>query len=131
MASYGTQSRTRLSGCHSHIINVMEVVVVVYDNSVIWGHRGEQAQNRAFNAGFSSKEFPDSRHNLDPALAVDIVPYPIDWEDIGRFIELSWVVKGVAAAQNVPLEWGGDWTSVRVDGGPDYAHWQLPRGYAT
>lgn len=123
MPAFGASSARRLSTCHVDIQMVMEPVVKVYDCSVIWGYRGEARQNRAFEDGHSMKKWPDSRHNTNPSLAIDIVPYPIDWTSIDRFKELAWVIKGSMSAQGIPLEWGGEWTF------KDYAHWQLPRGY--
>lgn len=123
MASYGAKSSRRLNTCHVDIQRVMLPAVEIYDNSVIWGFRGEARQNRAFADGFSKKQWPDSRHNTNPSLAIDVIPYPVDWDDIDRFIELSLVIKGAASALGIPLEWGGDWSF------KDYAHWQLPRNY--
>ncbi len=124
MSEFGPSSRRHLSTCHEHIQLVMGPVVAVYDCSVIWGFRGQARQQRAFLEGHSQKQWPDSRHNTNPSLAIDVVPYPIDWDDIDRFIELSWVIKGSASALDLPLEWGGDWSSFK-----DYAHWQLPKDY--
>ena len=131
MASFGVKSSRRLITCHVDIHRVMLPVVKVYDCSVIWGYRGEARQNRAVANGHSLTNWPDSRHNINPSLAIDIVPYPIDWTSIDRFKELAWVIKGSAQALDVPLEWGGDWENWIVNGKKrkDYAHWQLPRGY--
>jgi len=123
MPAFGDKSSRRLITCHVDIQQVMEPVVQVYDCSVIWGFRGEARQNRAFADGHSMKKWPDSRHNTNPSLAIDVVPYPIDWTNIDRFKELAWVIKGSAQALGIPLEWGGNWNF------KDYAHWQLPRGY--
>jgi hypothetical protein len=121
---FSTNSRGKLDETHDHIQCVFEHVLPVYDITVVWGYRGERTQTKAFEEGYSDLEWPKSRHNLVPSLAIDVVPYPIDWNDIERFIELSWVIKGVISVLECPLEWGGDWTTRK-----DYAHWQLPRGY--
>ena len=123
MASFGVKSSRRLNTCHVDIQRVMLPVVKVYDCSVIWGYRGKARQNRAFSNGHSKVQWPDSRHNTNPSLAIDVIPYPVDWTNIDRFKELAWVIKGVASCSVIPLEWGGEWKF------KDYAHWQLPRGY--
>lgn len=52
--------------------------------------------------------------------AFDIVPYPIDWNDIDKFKALSKIIKAAAEIVGVKLVWGGDWTSSK-----DYPHYEL------
>ena len=61
-----------------------------------------------------------SNHNYSPSRAVDIVPYPIDWNDLGRFKELSEVVKKAMQTVGITIAWGGDWKSFK-----DYPHYEL------
>jgi peptidoglycan L-alanyl-D-glutamate endopeptidase CwlK len=42
--------------------------------------------------------------------AVDIAPYPIDWESRDDFHYLGGFVLGVAASMNIDIRWGGDWS---------------------
>lgn len=44
-----------------------------------------------------------------PSLAVDIVPYPIDWNDLERFKTLAAVVMECAKQEGVKLRHGADW----------------------
>ncbi len=59
-----------------------------------------------------------------PSLAVDLAPYPIDWNDLKRFHELAGRILEVAALLDIPLTWGGHWHSFK-----DYPHYELPKGY--
>lgn len=52
--------------------------------------------------------------------ACDIMPYPIDWNDIGRIHALVALMKQAAAAEGVPIVCGADWTS-----SPDLDHFEL------
>lgn len=52
--------------------------------------------------------------------AFDIAPYPINWKDIKRFIQLSEHIKATAKKLNISIEYGGDWKSFK-----DYPHYQL------
>lgn len=52
--------------------------------------------------------------------AVDIAPYPIDWKNIKRFILLSDHIKTIAKRLNIPIQYGGDWRSLK-----DYPHYEL------
>ena len=51
--------------------------------------------------------------------AVDLVPYPIDWNTISKFTTISKAMKQAAKELGVDLEWGGDWTK------KDYPHFEL------
>ena len=52
--------------------------------------------------------------------AFDIAPYPIDWNNIKRFIQLSQHIKRVAQRLNIAINYGGDWKSFK-----DYPHYEL------
>ena len=51
--------------------------------------------------------------------AVDLVPYPINWNTISKFSTISKAMKQAAKELGVDLEWGGDWTK------KDYPHFEL------
>jgi hypothetical protein len=84
-------------------------VVQHHDCTILEGHRGEDAQNEAHRAGRSTLRWPLSKHNKMPALAVDVAPYPIDWENMDRFRVFGGFVLGVATVMGIRLRWGGDW----------------------
>lgn len=42
--------------------------------------------------------------------AVDLIPYPIDWDAIDRFKKVIALVKRAAADEGVKLVYGSDWT---------------------
>jgi hypothetical protein len=67
----------------------------------------------AYNAvpKLSHAKFGESAHNFTPSMAVDIVPWPIDWEDMERFGYLAGLMKGVALEMEIPLTWGNDWNN--------------------
>ncbi len=52
--------------------------------------------------------------------AVDLAPWPIDWNDLKRFRRLAVLVKRAAVLEGVTIVWGGDWTSTE-----DYPHFEL------
>ena len=115
-------SLQRLATCHPTIQKVIIEAAKTFDFSVACGHRGEQEQDEAYARGFSKLRFPHSRHNSFPATAVDLVPYPLDWSDEGRFTAMSVAIKAAALALGVNIEWGGDW-----HGAWDRPHFQLPK----
>jgi len=85
------------------------MAIQIMDFSVLEGHRGKDLQNLYYDQGKSKLRFPDGKHNSNPSLAVDLAPYPIDWNDSKRFILLAGVVLGCAHALGVKMRWGGWW----------------------
>ena len=109
MAKLGKSSEERLNTCHPDLQKVFRRVVEKYDLTITCGTRGEAEQNEAFRTGKSKVQFPKSKHNLTPSLAVDAVPYPIDWNDRSRFYHFAGYVLGIAEGMGIKLRWGGDW----------------------
>jgi len=60
--------------------------------------------------------------------AIDLVPYPVNWQDITRFAIMGSLMFRAANEMGgidvIPLEWGGTWRRFK-----DYPHFQLPRGF--
>jgi peptidoglycan L-alanyl-D-glutamate endopeptidase CwlK len=93
------------------------------DFTIICGYRGEKEQNEAYTKGYSKLKYPNGKHNKYPSQAVDIMPYPINWnydDDMARIQELSEHIKTIAKENQIVIVWGGDWENFR-----DYPHWEL------
>ena len=120
MPHYSATSLDRLNTCDERLVDLFIEVIKHRDCRIICGHRGEEEQNDAYHQGHSQVKFPNSNHNVYPSRAVDVAPYPIDWQDIDRFKFLGGFVLGVAAAMKIPLKWGGEWSSFK-----DYPHFEL------
>ena len=120
MPSFGTKSQERLETCDPQIQLVLQEAIKHYDFSVLEGHRTEEKQQEYFESGASKVKFPNSKHNVYPAMAVDVVPYPIDWDNLQRFKELSEVIKEACKTVGIEnLHWGFDlWQW-------DMPHWEL------
>jgi peptidoglycan L-alanyl-D-glutamate endopeptidase CwlK len=119
--SFGKRSLERLKGVHPDIVRVMKRAIAAsdIDFTVIEGMRTATRQRQLVKAGASTTM--RSRHLTGHA--VDIAPLvkgEVRW-DWPLYHRLAKIVKEAAAAEGVPLEWGGDW--VRFKDGP---HWQLP-----
>lgn len=126
MPQFSKKSLQKLDTCHPLLKRVMLSAIASCDFSVICGHRGEQSQNEAYASGHSKLQWPKSKHNSLPSMAVDIVPYPIDWDDIDRFRDLASVIKvhwsqiPHAEREGLELHWGGDWKTLK-----DFPHFEL------
>jgi len=123
---FSKRSLAELESCHIVLQRLMRRVIERTDFSVICGFRGQKEQDKAYSDGRSKLKFPHSKHNTSPSLAVDIVPFPVDFQDIERFKELAAIVKEEWAAMpdeqklRYRLEHGGDWKAFS-----DWPHWQI------
>ncbi|MDF7676084.1 M15 family metallopeptidase [Neisseriaceae bacterium ESL0693] len=52
--------------------------------------------------------------------AVDVVPYPVDWNDLDKFHAIATAMKQAAKELGVKVEWGGDWKTTK-----DYPHFEV------
>ena len=120
MPKFSRQSKDILNSCHNDLQVLMYAVVKQYDIKIAEGHRGEADQNRYEAQGFSKLKFPDSKHNKWPSLAVDVDPYPIDFNKKERYYYMAGVVMVVAYKMGIKIRWGGDW-----DGDKDFYDQQL------
>lgn len=109
MPKFGLKSKEMLSQAHPDLQRLFNKVIDQYDCSVICGYRGEEAQNLAFSTGNSKARFGESPHNQKPSLAVDVVPFPLDWNDIESFKRFSYYVRGVADGMGIKIRHGADW----------------------
>ena len=99
---------------HPDLQKLFKKVVETYDCAVIEGYRGQEEQDSAYHSGKSKLKYPKSKHNTQPSLAVDVVPYPVDWEDTKQFYHFAGFVQGIAEEMGISLRWGGDWNSNRL-----------------
>jgi peptidoglycan L-alanyl-D-glutamate endopeptidase CwlK len=114
------KSRERLNTCDPRLIELIREVSTHMDITVICGFRGEAEQNAAFAKGNSKLQFPKSKHNRSPSLAVDVAPLPLDWNNLGAFIKMGHIIKREARELNINIRWGGDFTSFK-----DYPHVEI------
>lgn len=120
MATFSKISEERLKECHEDIQSVLRAVIHDFDFSVLCGYRGEEEQNKAYDDGKSTLKYPQSKHNRMPSMAVDIAPYPINWNDEKRFHELAGRVLETAALMGIVMKWGGHWKTLK-----DLPHFEL------
>lgn len=113
MPKFSRKSSEILLTCDTDLVVVMRDVIEITDITILSGLRGEAEQDDLFRRGLSKKMFPNSKHNseINGALseAVDIAPYPINWEDLEKFYYVAGIVMGVAGMLGIKLRWGGDW----------------------
>ena len=102
--------------------------VQYFDCSVLEGHRGKEKQNAAYDKGNSKLRYPKGKHNQIPSIAVDVIPYPIDWEDRDRMHYFAGFVLGIAKKTKLKIRWGGDWnmdTHTKDNRFDDLVHFEI------
>ena len=128
MPRFGKRSKERLSSCHEDLQDLFNEVIKHVDCSVLEGHRSAERQDKLFDEGKTKVKYPKGRHNASPSNAVDVVPYPIDWDDRERFHLFAGFVLGIAYSMDISLRWGGDWNqNFEVDDNQfdDFPHFEL------
>jgi peptidoglycan LD-endopeptidase CwlK len=105
MPKFGKRSKERLRGIDARLVSVLNELVKIMDVTIIEGLRSEQRQEKLLKEGSTKTKF--SKHITGKA--VDLAPYPIDWEDRDRFHYMGGMIRGRAKQLNVNVRWGGDW----------------------
>ena len=101
MYKYSKWSTGRLASAHPDLQHLFNEVIKVIDCTVVYGHRTEAEQEEMVRKGYSKLKYPNSNHNKVPSLAVDAIPYPIDWNDRERFVYFDCIVKGIASQMGI------------------------------
>lgn len=107
MPSFGKRSRTELETCHPQLQQLFNEVIKTFDCAVIEGHRSPERQEQLFMGGRSRTM--NSKHLKSPSHAVDVVPYPVDWDNTRKFYFFGGLVCSIAQKLEIPIRWGGDW----------------------
>lgn len=107
MNRFGKRSKERLKGVDAKLVNVLNETLKLMDITIIEGVRSKERQAELLKKGATKVKY--SKHM--EGKAVDVAPYPIDWEDRDRFHYMGGMVRGVAQEMGVKVRWGGDWDS--------------------
>ena len=104
---FGRKSRERLKGVNTKLVNVCNELIKIMDVTIIEGLRSKERQAELLEKGATKVKY--SRHM--EGKAVDLAPYPIDWNDRERFHYMGGMVRGIGQQLGVKIRWGGDWDS--------------------
>ena len=119
----GTRSLERMKGVHPDLIAVVKraIQITEVDFTVTEGLRSPARQAELVKAGASQTQ--RSRHLTGHA--TDLAAYvggEVRW-DWPLYPKIARAMKAASLELNVPIEWGGDWKSLK-----DGPHFQLPWG---
>lgn len=154
----GSRSLTRLASCHPDIQRVVkraaanasadedftvlegvrtrEQMMVNYGKGrtaaqcVAKGVEASYAQPKAAKVTWLNNPFASAHAKQADGYshAVDLVPWPIDWNDLARFDRMAELVLAAAKQEGVGLRWGADWDAdgkPRERGEGDSPHFEL------
>jgi hypothetical protein len=108
MKELSQESLEKLGTCSSELQRLFMEVSKYSPCTVVCGFRNEEDQNALFNSGNSEKKFPNSKHNVFPSLAVDVIPYDeqSQYPSRERLNFFGGYVIGVADQLGIKLNWG-------------------------
>lgn len=154
----GGRSQTRLIGVHPNLVRVVkraaQIATSAEDFSVLEGVRSDHQCYINFGKGRTSaqclaggcpasyakpheakvtwlKKALSSNHRKKVdgyGHAVDLVPYPLDWNDLKKFDRLADLMMRAAVLEGVHIRWGADWDKdgkPRERGETDSPHFEL------
>lgn len=110
MPKFSSRSKAALAELHPLLQKLLNEAIKQFDFVVLDAQRGEAEQMLAYRTGKSKVKFGNSPHNYKPAVACDIVPYPIKWNATKPFITMQMkIIKPLAAKLKIPIRQGLDW----------------------
>lgn len=107
MYKFGRTSKRRLKGVDARLVSVLNELIKIMDVTIIEGLRSKERQQELLAQGKTKTKY--SKHIKGKA--VDLAPYPIDWDDREMFHYMGGMLRGLGKAMGVNIRWGGDWDS--------------------
>tara|TARA_Y100000310_G_C20357804_1_gene657528 strand:+ start:67 stop:447 length:381 start_codon:yes stop_codon:yes gene_type:complete len=107
MPRFGKRSRSRLKGVDTKLVNVLNELIKIMDVTIIEGVRSAERQAELLEKGATKVKY--SRHM--EGKAVDLSPYPIDWNNRDGFYYMGGMIRGIAHQMGLKVRFGGDWDS--------------------
>lgn len=130
MPKFGVRSLANFEKVHPILVSLFNEIIQHWDCSVTDGIRTDEEQEANIARGVSQTK--NSKHLAQPdglAHAVDVVPYPIDWNAVTKgldalkradpglqtaeFYGFIGFVQGFAAARGIEIRVGADWDGDR------------------
>lgn len=110
MNRFSVTSEAKLAHVHPSLVKVARAVLPIQDCTVIYGARTPEEQQKLFDEKLSKTL--NSKHlimNDGYCRAIDIAPYPIDWNNTKRFYYFAGLFLAKADSLHINIRWGGNW----------------------
>lgn len=125
MPKFSQESFSKLSTCHADLQALFYEVIKSVDCTIIEGYRNQADQEKAFASGHTKLHWPDGKHNNQPSLAVDVIAYPVNFDDVHKAFWFAGYVLGIAQKLKDEgkithsIRWGGTWDGIGEFNKPD------------
>ena len=109
---WGNSSLKVRAELHPKLQRICDELLQYMDVSLVSGHRGKEVQNEHFREGRSKLQYPQSKHNQYPSIAVDVQPHPYPQKETELHAALGFMAglaTVIAVKYGIELRWGGDW----------------------
>jgi len=137
--SLSARSLKNLEGVNPKLVAVVKraIQITEQDFVVIEGVRTQARQDELWAQGrtkpgqivtWTKDASSHGIHKDGYGRAVDICPYPVDWNDLKKFDAIADAMFAASAELDVPLRWGADWNmngKPRERGESDSPHFEL------
>ena len=131
MYKFGKKSLEKLQTCHPDIQKICNELIKMMDVTVLEGVRSQERQAELVAQGKSKTMNSKHLKQADGfSHAVDLAPYPIDWEDGKRFMYMQGMIRGIAQQMGIEIRSGVDWDSdgqVKDQSFSDGPHFELKK----
>lgn len=133
MFSLSKRSLDRLNGVDPRLVAVVKraIEITTQDFMVLEGLRNPQRQAELYAQGRTAPGPVVTWTMQSPHLegrAVDLVPYPVDWNTLSKFDAIAKAMFDAAKEQGVSIRWGADWDrdgKPRERGETDSPHFEI------
>ena len=105
MPKLGKRSLSRLKGVDPRLQTLCHAVVKDLDITIIEGLRSLETQKKYVKEG-KSKTLKSKQLK---GRAIDVSPYPVDWDNDARFYFMCGMFKAYALAMGIKVRLGLDW----------------------
>lgn len=138
MYKLGKTSLDRLRGVHPNLVAVVVLAIrkSSQDFSVLEGVRSKERQAELYAQGRTTPgqvvtwtlNSPHFVKDDGYGHAVDLTPYPLNWQDIPAFDRMAKAMFEASEELGIPIRWGADWDkdgNPRERGESDSPHFEL------
>lgn len=130
---FSKQSEQRLTGLNPKLVQVVRLALqkTKQDFLVLEGLRTPQRQRELYNQGRTTPGKIVTwtmKSNHLTGNAVDLVPYPVDWNTVEKFDQIALAMFSAANELGIKIRWGADWDmdgKSRERGESDSPHFEL------
>ena len=118
---WGNKSKEAISTVDPRLVYIANKLADIWNMTIIHGYRGRELQTQLHEQNPNGAlPWPLSEHNHTPSRAIDIAPYPVNWEKVDRFDMMIGAAYAIAEGGNFRIDSGKFFSNVL-----DYPHIQV------